>query len=120
MTDRAPIEARKMTPKRRARLLEKHGHVCAYPECEVSTGLELDHFVALAIGGKDTDDNLRPLCPAHHKQKTALDAKLIAKCRRIIAREDGTRRERTAIPSRDFPKDLTRGFDGKVRQRDAR
>jgi hypothetical protein len=52
-------------------------------------------------------------------KKTPGDQSAIAKCKRIEARENGTRRERKAIPSRGFDKRQTRGFDGKVRLRKA-
>lgn len=76
------IEPRAMTPARRARILAKHNHCCAYPECSEAVGLEIDHAIALALGGRDHEDNLEPLCPTHHRQKTARDVKLIAKAKR--------------------------------------
>lgn len=76
------IEPRAMTPARRARILARHNGCCAYPECAETVGLELDHTIPLALGGRDADDNLRPLCGPHHKAKTALDVKLIAKAKR--------------------------------------
>lgn len=76
------IDPRRMTPARRARILAAFGNRCAYPACECQTGLELDHTIALALGGKDRDDNLRPLCGPHHAQKTKLDLGLIAKAKR--------------------------------------
>lgn len=76
------IDGRAMTPARRARLLAAHGGKCAYPGCEVVSGLQLDHIVCLALGGRDRDDNIEPLCTPHHAQKTARDLKLIAKAKR--------------------------------------
>jgi 5-methylcytosine-specific restriction endonuclease McrA len=120
---REPVQPdkRKMTPARRARLLAKLGAVCRFPECSVSTGLELDHIVALDLGGRDADDNFQVLCGPHHAAKTKLDAKLIAKGRRIRKRENGTRRERRPIPqhvnglqSRGFDKRLRKRMSGKV------
>jgi 5-methylcytosine-specific restriction endonuclease McrA len=83
-------EPRRMTPARRARILSAFDGRCAYPECSETAGLEIDHTIALELGGKDADHNLRPLCERHHKQKTALDARLIAKMRRRKAKNDGT------------------------------
>ena len=88
-----------MTPARRRRVLLRHGGVCAYPGCEVRDGLEIDHSIPLELGGADEDHNLEPLCGEHHKRKTRLDAKLIAKARRLRRRDDGTRRPRKPIPS---------------------
>jgi 5-methylcytosine-specific restriction endonuclease McrA len=83
------IEPRAMTPKRRERILAKHNGCCAYPECTETVGLEIDHVIALALGGKDDDANLEPLCPAHHLAKTRLDVKLIAKAKRNFATHNG-------------------------------
>jgi 5-methylcytosine-specific restriction endonuclease McrA len=83
------IEPRAMTPKRRERILAKHNGCCAYPECTETVGLELDHTIPLALGGRDADENLRPLCGPHHKAKTALDVKLIAKAKRLNATHKG-------------------------------
>jgi 5-methylcytosine-specific restriction endonuclease McrA len=71
-----------MTPARRARILARFDGHCAYPECAETAGLEIDHEIALELGGKDNDANCRPYCGPHHKRKTALDMKLIAKMRR--------------------------------------
>lgn len=73
-----------MSRARRERILSRHAGQCAYPMCEETEGLELDHIVCLSIGGRDTDDNLEPLCGPHHKAKTARDRKLIAKASRLI------------------------------------
>lgn len=34
---------------------------------------EIDHTIALANGGEDTDDNCQGLCTAHHVDKTNRD-----------------------------------------------
>lgn len=72
-----------MTAARRFRILAKSDGHCAYPECAETHGLEIDHMIALALGGKDDDSNLTALCGPHHAQKTRLDIKLIAKAKRI-------------------------------------
>lgn len=42
-------------------------------EGKVKVWEELDHIVALANGGTDTDDNRVGLCREHHRIKTAKD-----------------------------------------------
>ncbi len=113
------IDARRMTPARRARIIAHHGGVCAYPGCEVTEGLQVDHIICLGLGGKDRDDNLEPLCDPHHKAKTRRDKKLIAKANRLRAREDGTRRARQKIHSAGFRKhpNLKRAIGGGVKAR---
>lgn len=89
---REPLDATKrkaMTPARRERVLKRFDGHCAYPECSETEGLEVDHAICLELGGKDEDSNLQPLCPKHHKQKTALDIKLIARMRRRQKKHNG-------------------------------
>jgi 5-methylcytosine-specific restriction endonuclease McrA len=98
------IERRAITPARRARILARDGGACRYPGCAATCGLEVDHIVPLALGGRDVDDNLETLCAAHHVQKTRLDARLIAKARRAGAKHRGEYPPSKAkIRSRPFP-----------------
>lgn len=90
IADPVVAEPRRMTPARRQRILEAHGHCCAYPGCEITVGLEIDHVIALELGGKDADDNLEPLCGPHHKAKTARDINLIARAKRRKAKHEGS------------------------------
>lgn len=64
------IKGRRGVAIRKARLARQ-------PLCEDCTvkGLtviatEVDHIIPLARGGKDTDDNVRSLCRAHHEART--------------------------------------------------
>lgn len=72
-----------VSPAVRARVIAKSDGHCAYPCCDVRTGLEVDHVIPRELGGSDAETNLSALCYPHHKQKTALDVKMIAKARRI-------------------------------------
>lgn len=111
-------EARKpLTPKQRAELFAAHEGRCYLCGEKIKSGEPWDdeHVIQRWVSGDDSLANRRP---AHrltcHKVKTANDATVRAKVKRIIAREDGTRRERKPIPSRGFS-DRTRGFDGQVK-----
>ena len=64
----------------------------------------------LALGGPDTHENCKGICRGHHLLKTLLDVKAIAKIKRLIAREDGTRRPRKPIPSPGFKPAGGKGF----------
>lgn len=77
-----PIEPRRMTSARRARIIAAHGGKCAYPGCDETQGLEVDHIIPLALGGKDRDEDMEPLCLHHHASKTKRDMGLIAKAKR--------------------------------------
>lgn len=113
--DPAPATPRKsMHKSRRERILTAQGGVCRYPGCGVTVGLELDHIVCLELGGADEDWNVQLLCEPHHKAKTKVDAKLIAKARRIRKTEAGEKKSKRPIQSRGFG-DMSRGFDGVVK-----
>ena len=77
-------------------------------------GTVIDHRIPLFMGGADDDANLRFLCASCDRVKTSGDLKGCAKVRRIIAREDGSRRPRPPIPSRGFDKSKTKKFNGEV------
>lgn len=117
MVSREPVQLdarRSMTPARRKRILARYDGQCARIGCCVSEGLEIDHIICLALGGKDRDDNCEPLCGPHHKVKTALDLKLIAKAKRRGKKDRGERKVRRPIQSRGFDKTRTRKFNGEV------
>lgn len=117
---RAPVELdeRKAIPKAwKQAALDRSGGTCAYPECEVTEGLEYDHILALKIGGKHRAENIQPLCKAHHLAKTARDVKMIARAKRL-AGETGqqarrAKRGESSIKSAGFP-NRNRKFDGSV------
>ena len=84
----------------------------------MTEGVTDEHRIPLAIGGTNDLTNRELWRTPCAKAKTAKkDQPAIAKCNRIIARENGTRRERKPIQSRGFDKSQTRGFDGKVKPR---
>ncbi len=117
-----PTPRAAMTKARRLRIYLACEGRCVCGAKVPMEGTTIGHALSLFKGGKDTDDNLRFLCRACDKPKTAQDAKDHARLRRLIANEDPDTRPVTKRPIRSagFPKDRTRGFDGKVRQREAR
>ena len=100
---------RTMTEARKRRVHDRASGLCEEPTCAKPLPLTgptvaYDHIIALELGGGDEDRNLQLLCFGCHAVKTAYDLALIAKNRRLRAREDGTRRERQPIQSRGFEK----------------
>ena len=96
---------RSMTAARKRRIHEREEGKCWHCRLPVPmTGPDVryDHVQPLWITGDDSDDAIKPAHTTCDKPKTAIDQKTIAKLKRIIAREDGTRRPRKAIPSRGF------------------
>ena len=82
------IAPRKMTPARRARLIERDGK-CVRPGCENTGPLEIDHIVPLELGGSDADWNLECLCVEHHRIKTRADIAAISKAKRNQLKHTG-------------------------------
>ncbi len=102
----APATPRKaMTAARRARIVARDGSVCARLDCDCTIGLEVDHVIALELTGADEDHNLQLLCGPHHKAKTALDLKMIARARRLRKKADPATRKPSRMKSRGFQKD---------------
>lgn len=110
-----PTPRGSMTKARRERVLSRYGYRCSYPGCEITEGLEIDHTVPIALGGKDEDSWLVPLCSEHHRAKTRLDVKMIAKAKRLI-RKQGPR-EPSRLRSRGFDKTKSKRMDGTVVER---
>ena len=90
--------------KDRARIFAQHDGICGISKRKIQAGeaWEIEHRIALALGGTNDDENLYPALVEPHKGKTRNDKGVIAKCKRIEARLNGTRRERKPIPSRGF------------------
>lgn len=115
--DRPEAGPRKaLTPKQRAELFETHGGRCYLCGEKIGAGEPWDdeHVIDRWTSGDDSLANRRP---AHrlkcHPEKTAADAAKRGKVKRIIAREDGTRRPRQPIPKRVNPWQKGRAFPTK-------
>lgn len=92
-------------------VMERSGGCCEKAGCP-NAGVEYDHVVPVALGGKSDELNCTLLCRDCHQKKTALDVKMIAKAdraggrsgqwkRRMKAKAKGTYRP---IPNRGFQK----------------
>ena len=97
---------RHMTPARRLRIWEAAKGLCGVcGEPVALVDADIDHRIGVWLSRDDTDANLRPLHrETCHRPKTKLDVAIIAKVKRILAREEGTRRPRKQIQSRGFAK----------------
>jgi 5-methylcytosine-specific restriction endonuclease McrA len=95
-----PERRAKIQGERRRRLLERFGGCCAACGESIDGSWIADHVIALELGGSNADANLQPLCAAPcNKTKTANDARLIAKAKRLRA---GPKVSRHRIRSRGF------------------
>lgn len=87
-----------MTPRRRAQIFLTHNgrcHKCTRT-LRPSDDWDVDHVIALEIGGTDDDTNLAPICDWCHKPKTADDHGKGAKGKRLAINHN--------VPSRFKPK----------------
>lgn len=117
-----PATPRKAMGKaRRARIFLAHHGICGCCTKKILGPYEIDHIVALGIGGPDIDANCHPLCEECHKPKTKSDKGKIAKVKRLIRDGDPETRKATKRPirSRGFDKTKTRKFDNSVVIRNA-
>lgn len=76
------MKRRYLTERLKAVVLVRFGGRCAIANCADPGPYEFDHAYALGIGGSNDLENFRPLCRAHHKDKTRADVKAIAKGKR--------------------------------------
>jgi 5-methylcytosine-specific restriction protein A len=112
-----------MTPKRRLRLWLAHDGRCALCRVKVPLkGTVMDHAIQLWLEseGREDDANLRPLCPDCDKPKTAKDAAIRAKVKRIRIKhglEPRKAKPSRPIQSRGFDKTKSRKFNGEVTTR---
>lgn len=100
---------RKFGPRVLAAIIERQHGICACgcgePLGDDPRAFEFDHEIELAIGGADTEDNLRAVLKRHHLAKTKERAAVIAKTRRIIAK-NGHRGRNLSAANRELQKML--------------
>lgn len=109
MTDRKSI-----SKAQKARVfLAWHGRCarCCH-KLEAGDRVDYDHIVPVWLGGKNEDDNLRPLHFRCHLDRTKIDARDRAHVKRL----NGTTPKRAGKPirSRGFDRSKTRKFNGTV------
>ena len=82
----------------------------------MTEGVIDEHLIALELTGPNELRNRALLRKPCAKEKTKRDAGLIAKAKRL-AGEVGQNRAKRPIRSAGFRKDISRGFDGRVKPR---
>jgi 5-methylcytosine-specific restriction endonuclease McrA len=120
------VTRRKLTKDQRMEILEEAGFCCWYCHQPIAYDeMELDHALALGLGGEDNPLNLVPACVPCHRGagtgKTADDRKRMAKAdRQRRKHEEGRGRKRKGKPikSAGFPKGLRKKLNGEVVRRD--
>jgi 5-methylcytosine-specific restriction protein A len=117
MTD--PVRRRSLATRERLDLfLAAHGRCqrCGWA-LTPGTRWDIDHVIPLALGGRDSTDNMQVLCSPCHSGKTrAHDVPAIAKTARIRARHLGARTSRRPMPGGRRSR-WKRTVDGRVVER---
>lgn len=123
---REPVGATKrkaMGRERKRRIHIARRGLCAFCKnpCErFGPGTIYDHIIPLALGGQGVNSNVQLLyAEPCNRLKTLRDRKHIAKAKRL-AGETCAGPTKRPLKGRPFSKKLTRGFDGRVRQRVSR
>lgn len=91
-------------------------HVCRIPMNVHTSGWEADHIRRHAEDGEDTADNLFPICPRCHFDKSRRDTSEIAKGKRARDRSRGVRRSARPMPG-SRASGWRRRMDGSVERR---
>lgn len=73
MSTNERIRGRALQRIRRAALQDNPCCVLCLARGKVAEAVQIDHIIALANGGKDTDENRQALCRACHDAKTRQD-----------------------------------------------
>ncbi len=102
--------------KERARLFELYGGVCYLSGAKIGPldEWEIEHVLALALGGTNDDENLRLALRDPHRDKTRRDVKAIGKVMRLEKKADPFTRKPSKMQSRGFDKTHTKKFNGTV------
>lgn len=101
----------------RARVFDRAGGVCHLCDGKIMAAdkWDVDHILALALGGKDDESNFAPAHKGCHQTKSAVDVGMIRKADRQRARFIGAKPKR-AWPGADKWK---KRLDGTTVRRDA-
>lgn len=82
---------------------------------------EVEHILALGLGGANRESNLAPVLKEPHKVKTKADTRAMRKADRIAKKHLGiTKRKGPKLQGRGFDKTRSRRMDGSVVSREGR
>lgn len=87
-------------PRVSLRVLELHNHRCYLSGVEIREGdhWQVEHRLALSLGGENRESNLAPVLIEPHKIKTRADMKLKAKGARIRKKRFGLAKPKQIMP----------------------
>lgn len=97
----------KVPSRVRLRIFERFGGVCQLSQRKIMPGdqWDLDHIKALWRGGEHREENLHPVLKQPHREKSAEEQSIQAKCDRVRKKHLGIfGKSKAKIPSRGFQK----------------
>lgn len=102
----AKHDDQKVPPRVRQRVFDRHNGICHLTGRAIQPGerWELEHVVALILGGQHRENNLAPALASAHKVKTATEMKVKAKTDAVRKKHLGITRPAGKLRSAPFPK----------------
>jgi len=96
----------RVPPRVRLRVLEAYGRKCYLSGREIRPGdaWELEHVIALILGGAHRESNLAPALVAPHNRKTATEMAIKSKIADVAKKHAGITASKQPIRSRGFAK----------------
>lgn len=98
----AKHDDQKVPDRVRDRVFERENGMCHISGRKIAPGepWELEHKVALILGGQHRETNLFPALVDPHKRKTAAEMKIKAKIAAVRKKHNGIERAKQKIPTR--------------------
>lgn len=92
----------------RLRVFDRYNGVCYLSHREILPGddWDIEHKLALCLGGEHRETNMAPALKAPHREKTAVDRAVKAKNDRVRKRHLGIKKPRTIRSWRKFNGDI--------------
>lgn len=87
----------KIPPRVRLRVFERYNGTCYLSGVKIQPGdkWEVEHILALCLGGEHRENNMAPALVDPHREKTTKDRKMKAKIDRVRKRHIGIKKPRT-------------------------
>lgn len=94
----------KVPPRVRLRIFEREGGICHLTGQKIQPGDEwdLEHKVALILGGQHRETNLFPALREPHRRKTAMEMKVKSKIARVKKKHLGIAKPKSSLSAGRF------------------
>jgi 5-methylcytosine-specific restriction protein A len=100
----AKHDDQRVPPRVRQRVFDRHNGICGLSNRQITPAdkWEVDHIVALVLGGSHRESNLCPVLKEPHKEKTRRDVAVKSKIARVRKKHLGIKPRRTITRWRRF------------------